>query len=304
MNNIVLTKASVFRNVKDYKFSPKLEENKRTEIAEKVKKALNLPTMNVQEIETSVLNYLKNYNLIEKQAGQIMLKKEANVVINLFAGEHITITSSAVNFNSSVINNAIGLAHELDGKLTAAYSDQYGFLMSNLQNVGCGLKLECLINLFAIKTIGKIEQVKQNVKNLGYALHDYAGDVYCLSTICNLGKTESEIIAEFEKMAIKLQELEIESAKMLSATNSDQFMDKVFRSLAILKSAHLLDLTELSMHLSMIRLGNNLDFISLTPSAINELQVLALNKMALSSKADALELARKVRNILKGENNV
>ena len=40
MNNIIFTKAMVFRNLKDYKFVPKLEEEKKGEIVDKLSSAL------------------------------------------------------------------------------------------------------------------------------------------------------------------------------------------------------------------------------------------------------------------------
>ena len=41
MNSIIQTKISVFRNLKDYKFMPKLEQEKYAEIEQKVDDALS-----------------------------------------------------------------------------------------------------------------------------------------------------------------------------------------------------------------------------------------------------------------------
>ena len=301
MNNVVFTKVSIFRNFKDYKFTNKLDSSKMQEILAKLEKSTDLNKLDLSQTDVSVLNYLENYRLVYKPVSIIFIKKNENLSINLFAGEHISIVSTDVGFNLETVNKALDVAKNLANKIVFAYSDQYGFLTSDLTKMGCGIKIESEINLFAIKNIGKIEQVKHNVKNLGYSLKELGGDNYILSTLCNLGKSETEIVEEFKKMLIKLQDLEIESAKFLNSTNSDELLDKVARSYAILNSSHLMSLNELKSHLSLVRLGINLNYLQIDNNILNSLQKLALNKTDFNNKTEMLNLAKNVKAVLKGE---
>ena len=169
--------------------------------------------------------------------------------------------------------------------------------------VGAGIKLESNIMLSAITKINKIEQVKQNVAKLGYALKEtkYPA-VYTLSTKCNLGISEKKIFEDFENTLIKLQELEIESVKMLDLTNHDEMLDKVNRSLAILNHAHLLTYDELYNIIVNLRMGTNLGLVDIKTEVLNKLQSLVTNKLnEIVSQTELKELAQKTKEILKGE---
>ena len=127
-------------------------------------------------------------------------------------------------------------------------------------------------------------------------------DVYTLSTRCNLGKTMQEVWNDFDQMVQNLQELENESVKMLGSEDGDEMYDKYVRSLAILKNAHIMPFDELKQLLAQLRIGLNLGFKEVGLNKINELQQLILNKNSqFVSKSELIDLATKVKKILKGD---
>ena len=106
----------------------------------------------------------------------------------------------------------------------------------------------------------------------------------------------------YEKILKNLQEIEVESAKMLAVGNHDEIMDKSLRSLAILKGAYLLTGGELNNLLTNIRTGLNLQMLDIDANKINKLQMLAYNKnLEFTSQTELKKLAEKVQEILKGE---
>ena len=66
MNNVIFTKATIFRNIKDYKFVPKLEEEKKGEIVDKLTTALKgkMSLLNLPSIDDKVKRHLFNMQLI------------------------------------------------------------------------------------------------------------------------------------------------------------------------------------------------------------------------------------------------
>ncbi len=303
MNNVVFTKVSFFRNLKDYKFVPKLTDEKKAEIIEKIDASLDkeLLKLDMNNLDSKTRDYLVSNELLNTASSTMFISKD-NVVISLFNGEHLTITASNIGYDESVYLKAKTLVDILSNKISMAYNDTYGYLMSDIAKVGSGLKLECQINLHAINTIGKINQVKQNIKNLGFNLKDKSKDIYSLSTICNLGISSIELAKEFEKMINKLQDLELESAKLLASTNNDELLDKVQRSLAILGSAHIMDYQELSMHISNLRLGLNLGYIDLPLDSIIKLEEkVRVKNSDFVTKSELISLADSVAKIIKGE---
>lgn len=304
MNNVIFMQVKVFRNVKDYKFVPKLETSKQQEIEEKIASILgsNFHKIDLTKADAGIIEYLRQNSLIGRKTKVLYADKKQAISISLFEDEHITIRVSANEMQKSAIKSATELANKLASKISMSYNDEYGYLTSNLTHIGTGLQLECDIDLNSILKLGKIEQIKQNIKHLGFNLTEKEPNIFTLSTTCNLGFTEKEIIEDFEKTVAKLEEVELESAKMLFASNHDEILDMVLRSNAILTSAYRIGADELKHRLSDIRTGINLNLIDFKVETLNKIQKLVTNKNSqIASQSELVELAEKVKNIIKGE---
>lgn len=304
MNNVLRTKVVIYRNIKDFKFEPKLTVENKQQIVEMLESALKgkMSILNISQVDGKVIEQLKMNNIISSTSQNVFVSKE-NTAIDLFNGEHLSIITSCVGFDEKIITKAVEIVQSLSNKISFIFSDELGYLMSDLNKIGSGVKIESDIMLSAITKINKIEQVKQNVAKLGYSLKEtkYPA-VYTLSTKCSLGISEKKLFEDFKNTLIKLQELEIESVKMLDVTNHDEMLDKVCRSMAILSSAHLLTYDELYNIIVNLRMGSNLGLVNIKTETLNKLQVLVTNKLnEIVSQGELKELALKSKEILKGE---
>lgn len=303
MNNILFTKVAFYRNFKDYKFVPKLTNEKKQEIIEKLTQTLPnfklIESKNKDEKTTKILS--KNY--LQSSAKVMLLDAKNSVVINLFETEHLEICATSFDFGKAAYKKVKEVVDTLANAINLAYADNYGYLMSDITKIGSGLQITSEVSLPCLENLGKIEQMKQNLKKLGYNLNETKlKSVYQLSTVCNLGVAEKEILEDFEKMLTKLQDIETESAKMLDIGSHDEIMDKSLRSLAILKSAYLLTSEELNSLLTNIRTGLNLQMLDVDLNKINKLQMLAYSQnLDFISQSELKNLAEKVQEILKGE---
>lgn len=304
MNNVMLTRVSVFRNVKDYKFVPKLESEKRVEIEHLLTEILagQMEKVDITKADDATIKFMRNRALMPISNCQIMfLDRARSTAVFLFDEEHITIVSTGIGFNKTAYENAKFIENLIASKVSFAYRDDYGYLMSNVQNLGCGLRLECDMDLFGLESINKIDQLKQNVKNLRFVLKKTQPSIYAIVSTCNLGYSESEILAEFEKTISKIQDLEVEADKVSDLQNHDLLVDNALRSVALLKYAHKMDVGELRTLLKNIKVGLNLGILTLSQRAINSLTELAIYQEEISSISDAIALADKIKEIMKGE---
>lgn len=305
MNNVLSTKVTVYRNVKDFKFDTKLMPEQKQQIVQILANALEdkMTFVTLNQTDGNIINYLKSNDLVMQNTQNLFIAKNDRIAINLFNGEHLTLVSTCEGFNSDVVSKAMTIVQEMSSKINFVFNDEYGYLMSDISKVGAGIKIESNIMLSAITSINKMEQVKQNVAKLGFMLKETKFPaVYTLSTKCNLGLSESQIFEDFEKTLSKLQELEIESVKMLDATKHDELLDKNLRSLAILNAAHMLTYDELYNIIVNLRMGVNLGIVDLKAETLNKLQKLITGKTNdLVSQTELKELAAKVKTILKGE---
>ncbi len=305
MNNVLNTKVIVFRNLKGYKFSNKLNDQEKQQIAETVNKVVKdeMAFMNLAQTDKNTAKYLKANDLVWESSQNIFAHKKDKLAINLFAGEHLAIVSTSDGTDKSIFEKALSISDKLAQKIEFAYTDELGYLMSDLTKIGAGIKVEADIMLSALVTINKIEQVGKNVAKLGYSLKEteYPA-VFRLSTECNLGLTENKIFEDFMSTLNRLQELEIESVKMLQATDGDTLIDKVQRSWAILNSAHLMNHDELYNLIVNLRMSLNAGLIDIKVEILNNLQKLTKEKLNdMISLSEQREIAQKIKSILKGE---
>jgi len=305
MNNVISTRVTIFRNLKDYKFENKLLPEQKQEIEEILAKALKqkMNLINIDEVDPKVVDYLNENALILGNYKKLFVDKKEPLSINLFNGEHLSIVSNSDGFDQNVINKVVELTKFLSNKISFSFTDEFGYLMSDISKLGSGLKIETNIMLSAIKKINKIDQVVQNVAKLGYSLNEtkFSG-IYTLSTKCNFGVGEKQVCQDFEKTLSKLQDLELESLKMLDVENHDEILDKVQRSFAILNSAHMLNYDELYNLTTNLRIGVSLGIINVAKDKLFKLHHLNIkNKSEFISQSELKKLAEEVKEILKGE---
>jgi len=307
MNNLISTKIKFFRNLKAYKFVPKLTQENKVKIIEELSAALtDFKFINAENIDEEIVKYLKQNYLFNNSVNHLFLSIKKGVVVNLFNGEHLEICSTSSNLNKDFLKQIKEVESLLSNKINLAYDDNLGFLMSDITKVGSGLSVESLISLPCISEMGKIEQIKQNLNKLGYNLTETQTEfVYNLGTKCNLGLAEKTVIEDYQKVLKKLQDVETESAKLLDVGSHDEIMDKSMRSLAILNGAYLLTQEELNKLLTQLRTGLNLGFIDVSLEKINKIQALTNGgNSEFISQSELKNLAQAVKDILKGEKNV
>ena len=304
MNNLISVNVKAFRNIKDFKFVHKLSPEQKQEIVEILISALKdkFILINMQSADEKTIENLKDLNFYNPKVKNLFLSKNNKSCLYLFDGEHITISSNQESVEECYkqVKNVIDI---LSNKVSMSYNDEYGYLFSDIGKIGAGIKMEAVVSLTCIQGINKIEQIKQNLLKLGYTLlQTNVQNLYKLSSNCNLGLSDSEIVADFNKILTQLEEIEIESAKMLDLNNHDDLLDKTLRSIGILNNAYLLNAEELNAFLTNIRIGLNLGFVEIDLNKINQLQKLYFKaNKEYSSQSELKELAQKAKDILKGE---
>ena len=304
MNNLLFTKSVFYRNFKDYKFTNKLTAEKQTEIIEKLSGILkDFEFIKFDETNEKITKFLNKNYVDVADLNRMFINEKSGVIIQLFGNEHIKIFATGLDCGQTAYKKVKEIVDLLANSINLAYQDNFGYLMSDITKIGTGLNFESEISLPCVEELGKIEQIKTNLKKLGYELqktnHKH---VYKLQTLCNLGKTEKEILENNEKMLKNLQDIETESAKILDIGSHDEIVDKAYRSLAILKSAYLLTSDELNSLLTNLRIGLNLSIFEIEENKIHKLQGLAYNKNSdFVSQSELKKLAQKVQEVLKGE---
>lgn len=172
----------------------------------------------------------------------------------------------------------------LEAHLNFAFSRRFGYLTACPTNVGTGIRVSVMLHLPALKLTGEIEKVKRAAKELHLAVRglfgegsEALGDLYQISNQITLGKSEMEILADFEHTVVpQIIAYEQQARKALLRNRLAQLEDRIWRAWGILSNARVLGTEEVLTLLSHLRLGVNLGMIqTLDVRAINELFLLS-----------------------------
>jgi len=171
----------------------------------------------------------------------------------------------------------------LEARLDYAFHGRYGYLTACPTNVGTGLRVSVMLHLPALKMTGELEKVLRAARDMRLAIRglygegtEASGDFFQVSNQTTLGRSEEQIVDEFlEQMVPKVIDYERRARQGLLKQRATGLDDKVFRSLALLRSARTMGSEETMYLLSLVRLGVNLERIrDVSIKTINELFLL------------------------------
>jgi protein arginine kinase len=171
----------------------------------------------------------------------------------------------------------------LEESLPIAFSKRFGYLTACPTNVGTGIRVSVMLHLPALKLTGEIEKVKRAARDMHLAVRglfgegsDALGDLYQVSNQTTLGRSEREVLSDFEHTVVpQIIAYEQQARQALVRQRPAQLDDKIHRAWAILTHARVIGAEEVLSMLSHLRLGINMGRIgSLDIRTINELFLL------------------------------
>lgn len=171
----------------------------------------------------------------------------------------------------------------IESRVDYAFHPQFGYLTACPTNVGTGIRLSVMLHLPGLKLANEIEKVRRAAQAMSLAVRgiygegsEASGDMYQISNQTTLGKSETDLLHQFESEIIP-QVIEYERVARRSLLEKRRVFleDQVFRALGILQNARLLKADEALGLISHVRLGVALDLIDHIPlRTLNELVLL------------------------------
>ncbi len=151
----------------------------------------------------------------------------------------------------------------LERTLEYAFSPRFGYLTACPTNVGTGIRFSVMLHLPGLKMLGEIDKVKRAAEDMSLAVRGFygegteaVGDLYQISNQTTLGKTEQVLLQEMESEIVpKVIDYERHARRVLVEKRRATTIDRVYRSLGILKYARLIATDEAMEHLSLVRMG-------------------------------------------------
>ncbi len=283
---IISSRIRLARNLNKYPFSLKLTDKEAKELVDEVKTITGVLEKNtsnkfyscnvdsladidkVAMVERHIISPL----LVEKnQNTGLILSEDEKISIMINEEDHLRIQSitGGMNMEEAFIaaNSIDDMIHEV---LNFAFHEKYGYLSSCPTNVGTGLRASYMVFLPALTVSRKIEKLVEELSQYGIALRGTYGEaskslgsLYQISNQKTLGSTERDIINSLNRIVEQVMKQERRQREYMLATNRDEIEDKVHRSFGILRYAKQLTPTEAMTLLSQLKLGVELELVSL-----------------------------------------
>ena len=276
---VISSRIKFSRNLKDFKFNLK-DRNSIEQLENKIKDNLYLIGYDLKFIKLKDLDDITKQSLVEKNlitqdfafnksdVGSILINDEENICIMINDEDHLKLQVFTYGLD---LENALNLAVEIDKKigkvLGYATNKRYGYLTSNPNNCGTGLRASVLVHLPALLETGNINQIfdivsrfEVNIKRMNNKIRADENDMFLITNKKTLGLTENEISESIKIIAQKITEQERRIRKLL-AKNSIELEDRIYRSYGILTNCRKISLEEANKLLSYVKLGTDLGIL-------------------------------------------
>lgn len=272
---VVSSRVRFARNISGYKFPGILscyELNKIIELIEKNIDKSKYKIFKMSDIDEITQISLKEKNLISKELlkntyGAIVVNDDNSLICMVNEEDHLRIQVFEAGFNiEKCYKKILDFSKELEQKIDFSKSYEYGYLTTCPTNVGSGMRVSVMLHLPALKKVGMISEVLEQVSSIGFSVRgiygensNSIGNMYQISNRKTLGMTDKEIIENLKTVIVSVIESERKARNLLKKDIS--FIDEVYRAYGILKNARVVSSIEAMKLLSVIRLGVAADIL-------------------------------------------
>jgi len=196
----------------------------------------------------------------------VMINEEDHLRVQVFQSGHSPV---------STCQAALAVDTQLEQILDFAFHDDFGYLTACPTNLGTGFRLSVLIHLPGLVLSGEIEKILNSLRQLHFTVRGLYGEgsavrgaLFQISNLCTLGRSEEDLTHDFNRHVGKVIQYERQARERLLENDPVGVRDMVHRSLAILRSAHLITAQEAFDRLSHVRMGVSLGLLSAIPMVV------------------------------------
>lgn len=278
---VVSSRVKLHRNLIGFPFPPMLAGdngiktlNKLADTFLKIDNSFKLFKIgSLPELDINIMHekqLISNRLMLCSDFGAELLSNDETISVMLNESDHIVeqCTLSGLNLISAY-DKLNALDNMVLSNLDIAYDDSIGFLTSDINKVGTGMKATIKLFLPALTILGRIREIISSVSNLGIEINSFSDDeietrayTYNVSNVFSIGKKETDYIVKISECVIKICEMEIGARnELLNVQNIDDIKDKVFRAWGTLTNCFKIGVEETQKLLGELKIGVALDLI-------------------------------------------
>ena len=275
-SSIVVSSSVKFRrNLVGFNFPSTLDEHTGIKVLNKLADTILkiddeykiYKTKTISEIDRKIMfekGLLSNRLLNTIDYSATILSKDEDISIMLNEDDHIVESCTKQGLNLILAYDTLNaIDNEILSKLDIAFDDSFGFLTSNIGQVGTGLEVCARLFLPGLKITNKIKNVQAEINSQGFDIQISSDSVikdneylFAITNTQTIGKRESDFIIKITEMVIRICEMEIFARnELLSKLYIDDVKDRVFRAWGIATNCYKISSNEAQKILTELKLG-------------------------------------------------
>ncbi len=322
-SDIVMTsRIRLARNLRGWSFPGWSSEKQRVELLNQVRPVVaklpemkdgfneEYPTLSKTKKQVLVERHLISREHAARSTGcAVLIDRKQTLAIMVNEEDHFRIQGIRHGLNlRSAHENVNRVDSELEASVPYAFDQRLGYLTACPTNVGTGMRASVMLHLPALVLTDQIKQVMNAVSKIGLAVRglygegtEALGNLFQVSNQHTLGETELELITRIEGVAEHIVQAENNAREKLVHESPVMLHDQVGRAYATLRFAHVLASKEALNHLSLLRLGADMDIVGGCDRSVLDLLLLEIQPAHLQLSAGK-DLSAEERDTLRAEN--
>jgi protein arginine kinase len=270
---VVSSRVRIARNIADIPFEIKLK-TKESQRLIKLAKSVIEKKIKGKYIDIEKISPLERESLLEchlispafikmNRPTGLFITDKGNISIMINEEDHLRIQGLSYGLNlADIAGDVFNLEDKIGGDLAYAFDEDYGFLTSCPTNLGTGLRASVLLHLPGLVFTNEVEKVLKGAVQIGMAVRglygegsEIKGSLFQISNQHTLGLKEEDLIQTIVKLTHMIMDIENKARDVIFEKAKYEFEDKIFRSLAVLKSARIISTDEVLSLISAVRFG-------------------------------------------------
>ncbi len=270
---VLSTRVRLARNLEEYPFPARLDSEGKQKVNKLLKDILlstpceeKLEYFDMKSFSKAQAVSLAEKHLISPEFAYdpedraLILSENEDISIMLCEEDHARIQAILPGLApQEAYEKAAAFDRQLEENAKLAFDIKLGYLTQCPTNLGTGMRASVLLHLPALSGTA-VSRLATTVAKLGMTLRPAfgegnraMGDIFQLSNQVTLGISEQAALQNLNSIALQIAEQEKQARTAL--LRDDAFIDKIWRSWGILKSAHMMSFGEFISLFSLVRLG-------------------------------------------------
>jgi protein arginine kinase len=245
----------------------------------------DLQEMKPLEKESLLECHLVSPGFVKKgKPASVFINRGGNISVMINEEDHLRFQGIGCGLNLVNLSSEVFKLEELIGdNVDYAFDENYGYLSSCPTNIGTGMRGSVFMHLPGLVFTNEVEKVLKGALQIGMTVRgiygegsEIRGSLFQISNQHTIGFKEESLLERIAKLANMIIDIEKKARDVIFNKARNEFEDKIFRSLAILRAARTISSGEVLNLLSALRFGVGAGIIKdTTLDMLNEIMVVS-----------------------------